>query len=568
MTEGRGGTATGPAVTLTVSQETELTVGAAAEGVHAFFDIHTRGLGSAVRGAAPETAEVIVVDCSGSMGSPRSKITAARDAAVSAVAGLREGTRFAVVEGRHVARMVYPPDERLERADHDTRAEAAAGIRRLYPNGGTSIGAWLGLARRLFANDPGDIRHAVLLTDGWNAHHPELLAHELDACEGLFVCDARGIGDGWNARELKLIADRLHGTADAVLRDTDLTAEFESMIRASMARTVAGLPIRLSLMPGSTLRFLKQVYPTERELTGSGRWTDDRTVEFPTDAWGGDETRQYHLCLEAGPEGRPQHEELQLGYVDVAVPLEGVPAPDPVPVLVRWIPGDRASTVVSRIREHFDLHHALGRTLAEAYEAYQDGDTVTTEARLVAALPIAHRLDDQEKLRLLAEVLDITDPVTGQARLKEAFDPRHMGRFIMLGDDSTVFREDGAGLGGSAPRAPGSRPPLGASGATRICPNPDCEARSPADARFCVRCAHALADAGAAADAADAGAAAEAKVTPDAPDALDGPDALESADASESAGAAGTADAPDAADVAYPADGPGSRTAGGPERRP
>lgn len=485
---GEGGPDSGPAVALIVSQETELSVGAAGEGVHAFFDIRTRGIGPSVLGAAPDAAEVIVVDCSGSMGSPRSKIAAARDAAVSAVAGLREGARFAVVEGREEARMVYPQDERLERADHDTRAEAAAAIRRLYPNGGTSIGAWLGLARRLFTDSPGDIRHAVLLTDGWNAHRPELLAHELGACEGLFICDTRGIGDGWNARELKQIADRLHGTSDVVLRDTDLTAEFEAVIRASMARTVTGLAIRLHLMPGSTLRFLKQVYPVERELTGSARQSDDRTVEFPTDAWGGDETRQYHLCLEADPAGRSRHEDLQLGYVDVLVPLEGVPAPDPAPVLVRWIPGDRASTVVSRIGEHFGLHHELGRVLAGAYEAYQDRDLATAEARLVEAVPMAHRLDDRAKLRVLAEVLDITDPAAGRARLKQVFDPRHMSRLIMLGDDSTLFREDSedsARAGLQPPRRlPG--PPV----SVRTCPGPDCDAQSPADARFCVRCAH------------------------------------------------------------------------------
>ncbi|WP_165956115.1 VWA domain-containing protein [Streptomyces hainanensis] len=477
----------GPAVTLTISQDRELAVGAAESGVHGFLNVRAGGIGPAAIGAAPAAAEVIVIDCSGSMASPGSKITAAREAGTAAVLALRDGTRFAVVAGTDRARMVYPPEGRLETADHDTKAQAADQIRYLYPNGGTAIGAWLRLARRLLAADDGapapaaDFRHLLLLTDGWNMNQPELLASELDACRGLFVCDARGIGDAWNALELKEIADRLHGTAKAVLHDADLRAEFEEMVRASMARTLSGVALRVTPLPGSVIRFVKQVHPVEHDLTDSGRPTTGRTVEYPTPAWQDDEERVYHVCLDADPAGRPRHEDLQIGYAQVAVASDRVAAPEPVPILVHWLPGDAHPTRVSAVSEHFTLYGEFGRVVADAYDAHQSGDLPAARDRLGAAVRIAHRLADAEKLRLLAEVVEIVDAATGRVRLRQAFDRRHLGQLVMLSSRTTLLSEDRS----EPPPPDGDRPE---PAEPRRCPHADCTALSPAYARFCVRC--------------------------------------------------------------------------------
>lgn len=59
-------------------------------------------------GQAPDAAVVLMVDCSGSMDYPPTKTRNARDATAAAIDTLRDGTRFAVVAGTHVAHDVYP----------------------------------------------------------------------------------------------------------------------------------------------------------------------------------------------------------------------------------------------------------------------------------------------------------------------------------------------------------------------------------------------------------------------------------------------------------------------------
>src|ERR1700739_2672148 len=55
-------------------------------------------------------AEIIIIDCSGSMGSPQSKIAEARAATAAAIDAIRDGVAFAIVAGSHVATPVYPRD--------------------------------------------------------------------------------------------------------------------------------------------------------------------------------------------------------------------------------------------------------------------------------------------------------------------------------------------------------------------------------------------------------------------------------------------------------------------------
>ena len=55
--------------------------------------------GLAPRGAPGGSAEIIIVDCSGSMDHPKSKIIEARAATAAAVDVLTDGTWFAVVAG-------------------------------------------------------------------------------------------------------------------------------------------------------------------------------------------------------------------------------------------------------------------------------------------------------------------------------------------------------------------------------------------------------------------------------------------------------------------------------------
>ncbi|CAM5576734.1 hypothetical protein STANM309S_01965 [Streptomyces tanashiensis] len=81
-------------------------------------------------GHAGAAGVVIMVDCSGSMDYPATKMRGAREATAAAVDTLRDGTHFALVAGTHVAKEVYPGNGGLAVADARTRAEAKEALRR------------------------------------------------------------------------------------------------------------------------------------------------------------------------------------------------------------------------------------------------------------------------------------------------------------------------------------------------------------------------------------------------------------------------------------------------------
>ena len=116
---------------------------------------------------------------------------------------LREGVPFAIVAGRGRADMVFPSSVQLVPANPQTREQAKAAVNRLNGSGGTAMGTWLTLANHLFARSNAEVKHAIMLTDGENQHETaEQLAMVLQACQGRFVCDTRGVGEGWKGTEL------------------------------------------------------------------------------------------------------------------------------------------------------------------------------------------------------------------------------------------------------------------------------------------------------------------------------------------------------------------------------
>src|ERR1700759_1898556 len=100
------------------------------------------------------SAEIIIVDCSGSMDYPPTKLSEARAATAAAVDVIHDGTLFAIVAGTSTAWPVYPPDGSVAVAGDGTRAEAKVALRRLRANGGTVIGQWLRLAQQIFQTAP------------------------------------------------------------------------------------------------------------------------------------------------------------------------------------------------------------------------------------------------------------------------------------------------------------------------------------------------------------------------------------------------------------------------------
>lgn len=408
-----------PDFTLEVSQNEFLSVGDAE--MHAVLTVTGTGSGEP-GGGAVEAAEVIAIDCSGSMHYPPTKIAAAKRATAAAIDALREGVHFAVVAGTDTARVVYPGDDRLVPATAETRTAAKRAVHRVIANGGTAMGSWLRLADRLLAAHPNAVRHVILLTDGLNEHEtPEELDAVLADCHGRFVCDARGIGDGWSAKELLRIVSALRGKADAVRVDAELVADFVAITRSAMDKVVPDLVLKVATAPFARVRFLKQTFPTEVDLTELSHRVNDHTILCSTGSWGA-ESREFHLCLDVDRTDLPLNEDHRAARVDVVVADETRGAP--VAVRVHWTEDVPRSSVqdpnvIAAIRQA-----ELGRAMMEAHDAHDAGNLGRATAKWGQAVALATKLGNEEVLARLARLVDVVgDPAAGVVRLKQNVSP-------------------------------------------------------------------------------------------------------------------------------------------------
>src|SRR5690606_2681090 len=128
-----------------------------------------------------------------------------------------------------------------------TRLAAKYALQALYPGGGTAMGGWLLAANQLFNTVPSlTKRHVILLTDGQNQHEtPAELDRAIEAVRGRFQADCRGLGAAWEVGEVRRIAEALMGTVDLIRSWDGLPAEFEAMMRSSMARGVSDAQLRV-----------------------------------------------------------------------------------------------------------------------------------------------------------------------------------------------------------------------------------------------------------------------------------------------------------------------------------
>lgn len=368
--------------------------------------------------AAPTAAQVIMIDCSGSMDNPGTKMAAAKAATATAIDTLRDGVEFAVIAGRADATMVYPYANELRAASPQTRAEAKRAVSELVAHGGTAIGTWLTLANQLFARSGADIRHAIMLTDGRDQHESrDVLQQRLRACEGRFVCDSRGIGNDWVADELRLVASTLLGTADGLEDPRDLPAAFQAMTSAAMGKSLADVSLRLWTPVGSTIRFVKQAFPQVEDLTGRRNAVSERIGDYPTGAWGS-ESRDYHVSV-AVPAGA-LGEELLAARVSLAIG-SGTQATvlAQALVLATWTEDSALSTQINQRVAHYTGQAELAEAIQEGLAARDAGDIETATSKLGRAVQLAAESGHDDTAKLLAKVVDVVDERTGTVRLKQ-----------------------------------------------------------------------------------------------------------------------------------------------------
>ncbi|MER8017458.1 VWA domain-containing protein [Streptomyces griseoluteus] len=386
--------------------------------VNAIVTVTARG-GTAPAGPGASAAVVLMVDCSGSMDYPPTKMRNAREATAAAVDTLRDGVRFGIVDGTHVAREVYPGGGRLAVAGPATRAQAKQALRRLGAGGGTAIGTWLRLADRLLAGADVSIRHGILLTDGRNEHESAAeLKDTLDACAGRFTCDARGVGTDWEVKEVTGIASALLGTADIVADPARLTEDFTRIMESTMGKEVADVALRVWTPVGTRIKFVKQVAPSVAELTDRRTEAGPRAGDYPTGSWG-EESRDYHLCVEVPAAGLGQ-EMLAARVSLVAARPDGSVQNLGAQGLVRavWTDDMAASTSLNAQVAHYTGQAELAQAIREGLDLRKAGDMDGATAKLGRAVQLAGVSGNADTAKLLAKVVDVVDAPTGTVRLK------------------------------------------------------------------------------------------------------------------------------------------------------
>ena len=363
-----------------------------------------------VRSSQAGLAQVIMIDCSGSM--MGSRIAEAKRATRAVIQNLPDGTHFAVIAGSASALMVYPQDEATAVADAQTRADASRAVDRLHAGGGTAMSTWLTLADRVLSGSRAEVRHGLLLTDGFNQHETSETLHTvLDECQGRFVCDACGIGDDWHGSEIRLIADRLLGTATGLPDQSEWEEGFTKITGEAAKKTFGDLTLRIFTPARNDIRFVKQMNPSIVDLTDRRTVLDDKTGDYPTGAWGA-ESREFHIRVDVPP--IQENDDRLAARVSI---LSGDTELARGMITARWSGDTMLSTKLDPKVAHYTGQAELATAIQEGVAAAKSGDTHVATERLGRAMELATESGNEQTARLLAKVVDI-DQDTGRIAMK------------------------------------------------------------------------------------------------------------------------------------------------------
>ncbi|MQY24786.1 hypothetical protein NRB56_03390 [Nocardia sp. RB56] len=401
----------GQGISVTIDQNSYLADGA--DTVDAIVTIEA-GADFAAAAPPPERLEIIIIDCSGSMGAG-DRFEGARRAAFAAIETITDGTLFTVIAGTAEAQVVYPRRGPLLPADDTTRGAARLELDRLRPYGGTAMGTWVGLARQIAGQHPDALAHAILLSDGKNEHEsPEQLATEIGRTQGMLSVDCRGVGDSYIVEELRSIAFGLNGSLDVLRRPAELAAEFAAMMQASMSKAVSDLKLRVWTPAGAVVRFVKQVAPDLNDLSRTEAGA--QVGEYLLGAWGGADDRDYHVQIRVDP--APVGREKLAARISV---VSGAEVLGQGLVKAVWTADTELSTRINRRVAHYTGQAELAQTIQDGLAARQQGDLSTATAKLQRAVDLAAESGNDNTAKLLRGVVEVDDR-TGTVRLRRTID--------------------------------------------------------------------------------------------------------------------------------------------------
>lgn len=387
--------------------------------VNSIVTIECQGAGQAGRTGGGDAGEIIIVDTSGSMGV--SNMEAAKTAARAAVEQITDGTWFAIVAGNHQAYLAYPPARAgvgMVRMDPTTRFQAIQSIQTFRADGGTAIGTWLTLARRLFASVPSlGQKHAILLTDGENHNErPEDLDRAIRDATGQFQCDCRGVGVQWKVDEVRKVAQALLGTVDIIPHPQLMAQEFSNIMSTAMGRGVADAELRVWAPQGAQVQFVRQVSPTVEDLTARAVQINPLTTAYPTGAWG-DEKRDYHVQVRLAPKAVGQEQLAARIQITIAGQVEAQGL-----VKARWSSDESLTARINPEVAHYTGQTELASVIQEGLAAKAMGDEATATLKLGRAVKLAAETGNNEATTRLRKVVDVTDEREGTVRLKRSVD--------------------------------------------------------------------------------------------------------------------------------------------------
>lgn len=384
--------------------------------VNAIMTVTATGGTGALPGASPANrAKIlgIICDVSGSM--EGEKIHAAKAAIIRMISLLPPDTYFFVIAGEQQAHIIMP----VSKATPDNRERATAAVRGIRAEGGTYISTWLDAALQQFGHTPDAIRQAVLLTDGANdASDIHRLETSLKTCEGRFQCECRGVGADWVVAQLKNIAGRLLGTTDIISKPSEIDADFGAILQHALNKEVSDVALRLWTPVGAQVKFCKEVSPEIVDLTTRGKLIKAQVTDYPTGAWGGNESRDFHFCIEVKPGN--VGDEMLAGRASLLVTQGGVESKAvEARILAVWTDDESKSTKIDRTVAHYTGQAELAQSIQEGLEAQSRGDNDVATALLGKAVKLAHDSGNDATAKLLRKVVEVEDAETGTVRLKK-----------------------------------------------------------------------------------------------------------------------------------------------------
>ncbi|MCC3447247.1 MAG: VWA domain-containing protein [Microcoleus sp. PH2017_25_DOB_D_A] len=366
-------------------------------------------------GIAPQTGGKlfgIICDISGSM--QGAKIHAAKNAMIKLVQLIPADTSFFIVVGSTRAQVIFP----TALATVENKSQAISQIKEVQASGGTLMSQWLEASLTQFKEMPNAVRQALLLTDGQNDDSDQKrLEKVLQACEGVFQCDCRGVGTDWRVKQLQFIANRLLGTTDIIANAVQIEADFQTILAQAMTKTVSDVALRLWTPQGAKVRFCKQVSPEIVDLTDRAQSIKPQVCDYPTGAWGTAESRDYHFCIEVNPGN--VGDEMLAGRASLIYTADGVETKiTEARILAVWTDDEQKSTKIDRRVAHYTGQAELAQTIQEGLEARDKGDVEVATAKLGRAVKLAHDSGNEGTAKLLRQVVEVEDAPTGTVRLK------------------------------------------------------------------------------------------------------------------------------------------------------